>query len=435
MLEFSDKTVDLISYKQLWAKNIRPTVVYLHNPFCKTETNCGYCMHKGCPKNNHTEQEVQQFYFEYMPKLFKEYDDILKDQNIQMVDFGGGTPNYLSAEDFDKYMSLLPMYLKNAPSKIIELHPALITENFIRVLSKYKFTTVIFCFQTFDEKILRTQGRLIPNFENAFNCMRLARTSGINVAVDLITYWTTENGWEDVLRDDLSRLTDFKPDEITISVLYQNKYNRDDFNGVGVYRKIRSAVDRYFPGYDNPENTLNANFNVAATRIYRSLKSKAFDDFQIYINSLSDMPWEHEQGYSTFGMGTYKNGDKAAYSMMGPDFLFYEEFKGFDERPEIHQHKKWNFWEAAKETIRFYEELYGGENPPVGENLVLQNVCLSKNLGIEQFDHFQQGNKTKHTWLPRQSLSDKSEIEKNFENKFSAVVDKIDKNVEIVYNF
>ena len=52
MLEFSGKTVDMITYKQMWANNTRPTVVYLHNPFCKTETNCGYCMHKGCPKNN-----------------------------------------------------------------------------------------------------------------------------------------------------------------------------------------------------------------------------------------------------------------------------------------------------------------------------------------------------------------------------------------------
>lgn len=420
MLEFSK---DIVSKKQLekyWENNIRPTVVYLHNPFCKTYNNCFYCLHKGCPKNNHTEKEVNDFYFKYMPKLFKYYENILNNQDIKLVDFGGGTPNYLSPEEFSEYLKLLPKTLLDKP-KIIELHPALISKDFIKVLHDYKFTTLTFCFQTFDNNILRNQGRLIPNYDYVFECMEVARKLGMNIAVDLITYWTTEDGWEKVLEKDLRTLEDFQPDEITISVLYQNKYNRDDFNGLSVYRKIKRAVKTVFPEYENPENTLNECYEVAATRIYKP-GSEIRKDFDIYLNSLSDMPWEHEQGYSTLGMGTYKNGDKAAYSMIGPDLLFYEEFNGFNKNPKVHKHRDYNFWETCRKTIDYLEKELGKKNPPVGENLILTNICESSNLAEEQFAHFFQKETGKWDMAPRQCFSEKSEFEKNIDINFQILV-------------
>lgn len=432
MLEFSDNIVSLFSYKKLWKENNRPTVVYLHNPFCKTYDNCGYCMHKGCPKKNHTEEEVEDFYFKYMPKLFKWYDCILSKQDIKLVSFGGGTPNYLSAEKFEEYLKSMPDYILKA-RKLIELHPALITEDFIRVLAKYNFTTAIFCFQTFDEKILKANGRLIPDYENAFKCMHLAKTLGMNVAADLITYWTTDEGWIDVLRKDFEVLGE-DADEITISVLYQNKYNRDDFDGIEVYRKIQRAVNDFYPEWQNPEHTLEDCFNVAATRIYKPGTSIR-EDFDVYINSLSDMPWEHEQGYSTFGIGTYKNGDKAAYSMIGPDLLFYEEFIDFDTPPTIHKHRDWSFWEGARNVIKFYEDLFNGKNPPVGVTLTLQNLCKAANYGIEQFDHFKQADRCNGEWSPRLVFSGKSAEEKKREDEFFDVVSKVDKNAVMSYNF
>lgn len=431
MLEFSGNTVDLVEYKQLWEANDRPTVVYLHNPFCMTYNNCLFCCHKGCPKNNHTDKEVEVFYFKYMPKLFKQYDSILSKQDIKLVSFGGGTPNYLPADKFEEYLKSIPDYILKA-RKLIELHPALITEDFVRVLAKYNFTTAIFCFQTFDENILKANGRLVPDYANAFKCMRLAKTLGINVAVDLITYWTTKDGWENVLRKDFEILGE-TPDEITISVLYQNKYNRDDFNGIEVYRKIQRAVSDFYPNWQNPENTLEGCFNVAATRIYKPGTSIR-EDFDVYINSLSDIPWEHEQGYSTFGMGTYKNGDKAAYSIIGPDLLFYEEFVDFDMPPVIHKHRDWNFWEGARNVINFYENLFNGKNPPVGVMLTLQNLCKATNYGIDQFDHFKQADGCEHKWCPRVVYSGKSTEEQKREEDFFDTIKKIDKNAVATYN-
>lgn len=413
-LKFNNKILTKTQFEELWKNNFRDTVIYIHNPFCMTQENCHYCMHKGCPKNNHTEQEVENFYFKYMPKLFDYYSNIIKSQNIKLVDFGGGTPNYLSAEKFDKFCNLLPKELSEV-HKIIELHPALINKEFINVLKKYKFTTLIFCFQTFDENILKEQGRLIPDYNKAFGCIKYAKELGFNTACDLITYWTKENGWWKILEKDLEKLQQLEMDEITISVLYQNKYNMD-FDGLDVYRHIKRAVEEYFPFYINPENTLNENFEVAATRIYNPF-SNIREDFEIYLNSLSDMTWEHEQGYSTLGFGTYKNGDKAAYSIIGPDYLTYEKFEGFDKEPSLHLHRNWNFWDSAIDIIKDLRYYYKNKNPPVSSTLTLKNVCRSINLKEEQFAHFEQGN-CDSKLQPRVSFSGKSDKELEIEKRF-----------------
>lgn len=419
-LKFSNDIINKKELEEMWSKNTRPVVLYLHNPFCRTKENCRYCLHKGCPTNCHTSDEVNKFYFEYMPKILTEfYGDIIEQQEVKLLNFGGGTPNYLSAKSFEKYLNLLCGFqpkLKDVP-KIIELHPALITKDFIDVLREFNFTTLIFCFQTFDDKILTEQGRLIPNYKLVFECMEHARNLGMNIATDLITYWDIKPGWENILRSDLKKLQDISPDEVTISVLYQNKYGNDKFNGAEVYRTIKREImhNSVFSCYENPEGTLDDFYNVAATRLYKQ-DSSVRKDFDVYINSLTDMSWEHEQSYSTLGIGTYKNGDKAAYSMIGPDVLIYEENKSLNDLPVLHVHRRYNFWDAARNVIDFLQQKLG-DNPPVGANLILQNICLSQNLADEQFAHFVQGN-CKWSISPRTCFSGKTADEMRRELDF-----------------
>lgn len=385
---------DIISFedvKELWSKNNKPVVAYIHNPFCVTNSNCKYCMHKGCPKSDHTKDEVDKFYFEYMPKLINMYDFV---DNISLYNFGGGTPNFLPSKDFDKFCGLFPKDFKDTP-KVIEIHPGIITKDFIDVLKKWNFTTIIFCFQTFDESMLKEQGR-ISNISNGISMFKYAKELGFNLAIDLITYWTKEERDWKILDNDLKIVSDLKPDEVTISVLYQNKYTKDSEKSmIGVYRNIRMCIRKNIPNYDNPENSLEDFCNVCATRLYNP-NTNISKDFNMYINSLTDFGWEHDQGYSTLGIGTYKNGDKAAYSIIGPDYTIYEEFNGFDNIPKFHLAKKWNFWKAAENVIKALEIQYEGKNPPVGSHIVLTNIARDYNFvedfSYAPFEHFVQGN-------------------------------------------
>ena len=427
-LKYSKEIINKEDYYKMWEKDNRPVTIYFHNPFCITEENCAYCMHKGCPKSQHDEGEVAQFYFQYMETLFDFYEPIVNSKDIKLINFGGGTPNYLDAKDFDTFLGNLfykfPKLL-DVP-KIIEIHPALITKEFILMLRGFFFSTVIFCFQTFDNDILRENGRLISNRENCVSAIKLAKELGMNVGIDLITYWHTGLDWTDTLESDLKVVKQLEPDELTISVLYQNKYNNPNFNGDYVYGKIRQAVNYHLPDYRNYENTLEEHHEVAATRFFLKGSEKAKEEFDIYTHSLSDMPWQSEQGYSTLGMGTYKNGDKAAYSIIGQEGLVYEEFVDFDKPPILHLHKKWDFWEAAKNVIEAMREQFNGENPPVGATLTLQNIAEALNLEEEQFQQVFVGN-CNWCFEPRKSWSGKSDYETKIDNEFEEKVERLDK--------
>ena len=360
---------DFEKVKEIWKTNIRPTVLYLHNPFCITEENCKYCVHRGSARKEYSEKDLDYFYFDYMPKMFGLYEPIINEQEFVLVNFGGGTPNILSAELLDNYLSLLPKKFKSLP-KVIELHPALLTARQLDILKRYNFTTVIFCVQTFDENTLKEQRRLIPNFETLKSNFEYAKSLGFNVATDLITYWhKDEKNWE-ILDNDLKILKELSPDEITVSPLYQNKYSSNENEVFEVYRRIRKLIAKYFPDYENPENTLFEKEEVATIRIYKP-NSNIRKDFDIYINSLTDVPWQHEQGYSTLGIGSFKNKDKPVFSIIGPDYTIYEEFNDFNT-PNFTLAKNWNFWASLKEEISKYEKL---GNPPVGTTLAIRNVC------------------------------------------------------------
>lgn len=419
-----DDIISLDEVKKYWEKNTRPIVAYIHNPFCLTKGNCKYCMHKGCPKGEHTPEEVEKFYFEYMPKLINTYD--LND--IVLYNFGGGTPNYLTSDDFDKFCSFFPSNFKNTP-KVIEIHPGVITKSFLDVLKKWNFTTLVFCFQTFNEDMLKEQKR-ITNVLNGIDMFNYAKSLGFNLAIDLITYWTKELRDWTILNSDLEMVAKLQPDEVTISVLYQNKYiENSEIKMAGVYREIKKSIRKHIPNYDNPENSLDEFYNVCATRLYKP-GSNIRKDFDIYINSLTDFGWESEQGYSTLGLGTYKNGDKAVYSVIGPDYTIYEEFNGFDNIPKFHLAKKWNFWQSAKNVLEALEKQYDGKNPPVGSHIALTNIARDydfvENFSYAPFKHFIQGN-CDWKFIPRNScyLTEQEKVfndisvDKKFVNRYN----------------
>lgn len=369
MLDYDYKEENYISFKEvenIWNKNIRDTVLYLNNPFCLK--NCNYCCHKGYA--NPTKSEVEEFYFSYYPRQFEKYKNIIQKQNIKLVSFGGGTPNFLTPKGFEKFLKLLPKKILEIP-KIIELHPALISIEYLNILKKYNFNTLIFCIQTFDKKILEEQNRLIHNSSNLFKCFKYAKKLKFNIAVDLITYWKKDDTDWKVLEKDLYILKWLEPDEITISVLYQNKYFNKNFKTLEVYKNILSLVKNILPKYKNEQNDF---YKCAPTRFFKE-NSKIKEIFDIYTNSLSCVPWEHEQQYSTLGIGSYKCKLSDVYSIIGPNYVIYETN---DNR--YYLAKKYNFWDSIRNVINKLEKETEGLEVPTGTGIVFSNIV--ENLGV-----------------------------------------------------
>ena len=96
------KELNFKEIEELWKENTRPTVLYINTPFCKYG-NCKYCFHKGFPMNENS-NTVDIFFNQYMKDLLDKYENIINTQDIKMVSFGGGTPNFLPPERIDKYL-------------------------------------------------------------------------------------------------------------------------------------------------------------------------------------------------------------------------------------------------------------------------------------------------------------------------------------------
>lgn len=410
--------LNLYYIEKLWSKNIRPVSLYVHNPFCKIN-NCSYCVH--CGYANPTDELVDKYYFEYFPKLLDMYKNIINTQNIVFMNFGGGTPNYLNAKKFDKFLSQFPKKLLSL-NKIIELHPAYLTKDFLDVLKKYNFTTLVFCIQTFDVATLVNQKRAYKSFDEIKELWNYARSLGFNLGTDFITLWDfSQNNWN-ILDNDLRLLKELEPDEISISPLYQNKYTLDSEDNItDLYRNIGREVRKYFKNYENPDRTLSGNYNVATVRLYKP-NSKIINDYDVYTKSLTDNAWNIEMGYSTLGMGQYWSKYKPVYSIIGPEFTIYEEFNNWDT-PKFHLAKNYNFWDSMINWINKSREKLG-ENIPVGENVIFTNVCSNENLF---YDKFKQG-ECETRFMPRATFDPMSDFEFKLSKEFNSKAEELTKN-------
>lgn len=366
--------------KEIWKENKKPTVVYLNNPFCqgKNGKNCKFCVHRGITQQK--KEDVLNFYFDYMPKMFKKYEDIINSQDIKLVAFGGGTPNYLSAEEFDRYLDLLPEKLKQLP-KQIELHTAWLTKDFLDVLAKHNFRVVTFCIQTFNEEILNKWNRL-PSRKDVLDLMKYTHELGMTIAVDFITYWSSSDNDFDILYDDLSKIKEIQPEEITISVLYQNKTG--DLNKI--YSKLRRVFYMVFPDYENLDGSAKENPGINATRFYSPNSQEVRDLYGWYIDSLTAVHWVTERSVSTLGIGCYKNQIHDVYSTIGGIKTIYEVYDGNGEE-RYYLAKDLNFWDEAIKLIGKLRENIG-EEVPIGTILKLRNVNYTTEF---VFGNYQQG--------------------------------------------
>ena len=372
-----NKFISFERVEEIWATNKKPIVVYLNNPFCqgKNGKNCKFCVHRGIV--GETSETVKEFYFDYMPKQFKKYENILNSQDIKLVAFGGGTPNYLSAKDFDRYLNSLPEKIKKAP-KQIELHASFVTKEYIEVLSKYNFKIVTFCIQTFDEDILNKWNRLPPK-KNTVELMKYAKELNMGTAVDLITYWNSDESDFDVLSKDLNKIKEADPDEVTISVLYQNKKGDLQY----IYRNVRATMLSVFPNYVNPEQSDTKQFRIAPTRYFKP-NDEFIKLYGIYISSLTAIEWITEEQVSTLGIGCFKNQIHDVYSVIGCFKTIYEVNDGSGE-PKYYLAKDYNFWDECIKVINNLREQIG-DDIPAGSQLDLKNIIKNKGYFFGNFD-------------------------------------------------
>lgn len=147
---------------------------YIHIPFCVKKCNyCAFVSYSKLQKKN-----------DYVKALVKEISANYKEELLQTLYFGGGTPGLLSINDVTQIVS--PFKLKSTTEVTFEVNPNKLSYDFLTALRKAGINRLSIGAQSFDNAILKQIGRLHSS-EDIEIAVKNARKAGFdNISLDLI---------------------------------------------------------------------------------------------------------------------------------------------------------------------------------------------------------------------------------------------------------
>tara|TARA_R110000868_G_scaffold200332_2_gene447673 strand:- start:109 stop:1236 length:1128 start_codon:yes stop_codon:yes gene_type:complete len=154
--------------------------IYIHIPFCKQA--CHYCDFHFSTSLKKKDDLVQA--------LVKELElrkDELKNQTVETIYFGGGTPSLLTNEELRLLIDTVYTHFKviENPEITLEANPDDLTPKRLNELKNTRINRLSIGIQSFFERDLKLMNRA-HNVKEAKNCLKEATTHFDNISVDLI---------------------------------------------------------------------------------------------------------------------------------------------------------------------------------------------------------------------------------------------------------
>ncbi|MBQ2880659.1 MAG: coproporphyrinogen dehydrogenase HemZ [Clostridia bacterium] len=205
--------------------------LYVSIPFCPTR--CKYCSFV----SGATEKEHRYIpkYLEVLSRELSQKAELIRqrEQKLQTIYIGGGTPSILSAEQLDLLIGHInkTFDFSNVCEFTVEAgRPDTITEDKISVLAANGVSRVSVNPQTLNDDVLRIVGRkhTVADFYRAYEIV--AKTN-MSVNVDLIAGLPGENA--EGFADGVSEITALSPDNITVHSLYVKRAADYGMDGSG----------------------------------------------------------------------------------------------------------------------------------------------------------------------------------------------------------
>jgi oxygen-independent coproporphyrinogen-3 oxidase len=158
--------------------------LYIHIPFCNTL--CFYC---ACNKIITKDRSQSAEYVRYLIKEMAMQAALLgPGQVIEQLHFGGGTPTFMSDDEFRQIMAAIRQHFKLVENGeySIEIDPRKVTDETIALLGKEGLNRISLGVQDFDAEVQRAVNR-IQSEEETMRIINAARANGFkSVSIDLI---------------------------------------------------------------------------------------------------------------------------------------------------------------------------------------------------------------------------------------------------------
>ena len=197
-------------------KNDKLTI-YIHFPFCQ-----GYCKFCNVQKlnNNLKNQYIKKILIE-----IENFKDIIKNNEIESIYFGGGSPQ-LMGEDVEKIFEKLFSYMKKKPKEVnFELFPKNYDQTLMKSLKKF-VTRISIGVQCFNDSILKEMGRLTSKKEMIEFITKVKQIGFEKINLDFIYGLYINNPNE--FKSDFEEFLKLDPDHVTFQPLhYTNEMNFD----------------------------------------------------------------------------------------------------------------------------------------------------------------------------------------------------------------
>lgn len=153
-----------------------PHNAYIHIPFCKSK--CAYCSFVSYPHYN------AQYRHEYVKTLLREIKHFYKNEPLNTLYLGGGTPSLLEVNDLGQILNSFKF--SDNPEITIEVNPETVDFEKLKAIRSAGFNRLSVGVQSFDDGILKTIGR-VHDSEKAVQTIRSAFEAGFdNVSADFI---------------------------------------------------------------------------------------------------------------------------------------------------------------------------------------------------------------------------------------------------------
>lgn len=272
--------------------------VYIHIPFCKTI--CSYC--DFCKLEYHNKWSSN-----YLDELEKEIHKYYKNEKLSTIYIGGGTPNSLNDEEFEKLLQIIDaLNFNDTYEYTIECNIELLTEKQIYLMKQYGVNRVSLGVQTFQDKFLKFLNRNHTK-DMVVEKINLLKHYGItNINVDLMyafpreTLTDLENDIESFLELDIPHISTYSLMIEPHTMLYhQNIDSIDEELDEEMYKLICSKLKNYnhyetsnfsVSGYESKHNLTYWNneeyygFGLGASGYIESIRYTNTRNLNAYLN-------------------------------------------------------------------------------------------------------------------------------------------------------
>ena len=185
--------------------------LYIHIPFC--HSLCYYC---GCNKIVTRHKHKADLYLDYLITEIASRAPLFKTHNIQQIHFGGGTPSFLSEQQFDRVIAAIKQHFtfKQDVEMSIEIDPREIELDLLNHLKQLGFNRLSFGFQDANLKVQEAINR-VQDTDFLAKLMQRARELDFN-SINLDVIYGLPHQSPELFDNTLATVIELNPDRISL---------------------------------------------------------------------------------------------------------------------------------------------------------------------------------------------------------------------------